>query len=73
MKAIIDVFRMSEISPDKRIDVLLKLGDAINYEHAANVTEPLVYELVKILNPNHSILNDESFKRHAGVNTQNKG
>jgi len=61
MKVLIDVFKMEEISKDARIDVLIALGIAINYEYSANVTEQVIYELVKILNPNHKILKDDSF------------
>jgi len=65
MKVLIDVFKMEEISKDARIDVLIALGIAINYEYSANVTEQVIYELVKILNPNHKILKDDSFLRRA--------
>ena len=68
MKVLIDVFKMEEISKDARIDVLIALGIAINYEYSANVTEQVIYELVKILNPNHKILKDDSFLRRAKKN-----
>lgn len=65
MNALIEVFRMTEVSPKVRANIIVQLGDAINYEHATNVTEPLVYELVKQLNPEHPILtNDRYVKFH---------
>ena len=51
MNALIEVFRMTEISAQTRVKVLIKLGNLINYQYGANVTEPLVYELVKLLDP----------------------
>jgi len=71
MKVLIDVFKMEEISKDARIDVLIALGIAINYEYSANVTEQVIYELVKILNPNHKILKDDSFLRRAKKTKEN--
>ena len=65
MKAIIDVFKMDEISPKKRASVLIKLGNAINYEYSANVTEPLIFELVSILDPSNPILKDDKFLKRA--------
>lgn len=61
MKELIDVFRMTELSPETRIRVLVKLGRAINDEHGANLTEPIVYELVKLLNPTHEIVTNKHF------------
>ena len=71
MKVLIDVFKMEEISKDARIDVLIALGIAINYEYSANVTEQVIYELVKILNSNHKILKDDSFLRRAKKTKEN--
>lgn len=61
MKALIDVFRMDEISPKKRAKVIIKLGRAINNEHQSNITEPLVFELVLLLDPDNEILKDKNF------------
>ena len=49
MKEIIDVFRMDEVSPEVRIKIIKKLGELINHKYASNITEPLVDELVSIL------------------------
>jgi len=45
MQALIDVFRMQELSAETRIRVIEKLGVAINYELGSNVTEDIVKEL----------------------------
>ena len=42
---------MSELKVETRIKIIMKLGKAINHEHGMNITEPLVYELVKALDP----------------------
>lgn len=57
ISSLVEVFKMNEIPIDKRINLIIKLGQAINYEFATNISEPIVYELVSILNPNHEILN----------------
>lgn len=61
MKELIEVFRMNELSAETRIELLKKLGSAINNEHATNLTEPVVYELVKILDPENELLKDEHY------------
>jgi hypothetical protein len=61
MKSIIEVFRMDEISKKSRAKIIIKLGRAINYQYGANVTEPLVFELVSILDPENKILQDEHY------------
>lgn len=61
MESLIQVFRMTEIDPKVRAKVIIKLGDTINFQHAYNITEPLVYELVKILDPENAILTDQDF------------
>lgn len=43
MKAIIDVFRMEEVSKETRAKIIIKLGRAINDEYAMNITEGLVF------------------------------
>ena len=49
MCELIEVFKMEDLSLDTRISVIKKLGRAINYEYAANVTDEIVDELVSIL------------------------
>lgn len=51
MKEIIEVFRMNEVSVEVRCRIIIQLGKAINFQYGANITEPLVYELVKQLDP----------------------
>lgn len=67
MDSIIQVFRMTELSVETRIKIIKRLGQAINYQFASNVTEPLVYELVLSLNPNDPIKDDEHYKRMMAV------
>lgn len=62
MKELIDVFRMSELSAEARVNLIIKMGRLINDEHCANITEPVVYELVKILDPKHEILQNPHYK-----------
>ena len=61
MKELIEVFRMNEIQAQTRAQVIIKLGNAINDEFSLNITEPLVYELVKILDPDNKILSDKRY------------
>ena len=50
MSDLITVFKMEEVSVETRIRLIQKIGNAINYQYAANVTDDLVDELVAILN-----------------------
>ncbi len=63
MKEIIDIFRMTEIDPRIRANIIILLGNAINFEHGANITEALVYQLVLVLDPENHILKDEFYKK----------
>lgn len=56
MKALIEVFRMTELDQKTRAKVIIKLGDAINYQFGSNITEPIVFELVSILDPENEVL-----------------
>ena len=49
MESIIQVFRMNEVSKEVRINIIRKLGRAINDQYSMNITEELVEELVKSL------------------------
>lgn len=64
MNNLIEVFRMIEIEPKVRAKVIIKLGALINYKYASNVTEPLVYELVKILDPENDILKKDHYSKY---------
>ncbi len=64
MQAIIDVFRMTELNTKTRVKIIKKLGEVINYDYGANVTEPIVYELVLALEPDDCIKTDEIDLRH---------
>lgn len=61
MKELIDVYRMNEISIDARIKIIKKLGEAINHQMCSNITAPLVYELVLLLDPDDPIKDNEYF------------
>lgn len=64
MQALIEVFRMVEVTPQTRVRIIIQLGKAINMEHGMNVTEPLVYELVKQLDPDNEEIKNEYYTRH---------
>lgn len=61
MKELIDVFRMTEVSKEVRCRIIIQLGSAINSQFGSNVTEALVYELVKQLDPKHELLSNEHY------------
>lgn len=61
MKEIIEVFRMNEINPKTRAKIIIKLGRAINDQFGMNITEPIVYELIKLLDSENKILSDEHY------------
>jgi hypothetical protein len=61
MKSLIDVFLMQGVSGKVRANIIVQLGQAINHEHGANITEPLVYELVKQIDPENEVLYDEHY------------
>lgn len=63
--SLIEVFRMEEISKKARAQIIIRIGAAINYQFSLNITEPLVYELVMLLDPENKILQDEHYKRMA--------
>ncbi len=64
MDSIIQIFRMNELSVETRIKIIKQLGNAINYQFSANVTEALVYELVLALDPDNEIKKDIKYTLH---------
>ena len=50
VSALIDIYKMTEVSVEARIRLLHALGEIVNYELGTNATEPLVAELVDLLN-----------------------
>ena len=58
---LIDIFRMNEISSKVRANLIIKLGNAMNHEMGSNITEPIVYELVLILDKNNKILTNDHY------------
>lgn len=77
ISSLIEVFRMSEISPEVRERIIRKLGFAINDEMAMNATEELVVELVLALNPKSKIAEEEHYARYvkasAGIGGDKNG
>lgn len=53
---------MTEIDAKVRARLIIKLGNLINYQHGANVTEPVVFELVSLLDPQNPILSDPHYR-----------
>ena len=66
MQSIIEVFRMNEVDPKTRAKIIIKLGNAINAQMGMNITEALVWELVKALDPENKIVTDEFYLKCAG-------
>ena len=63
MKELIEIFRMNEVSIDVRCRIIIQLGRGINAQHGMNITEPLVYELVKQLDPENKDVETEYYLR----------
>lgn len=61
MQSLIEIFRMTEVSAKVRCELLVKLGDAINMQYGSNLTEPLVLELVRTLDPNHGVCSNPHY------------
>ncbi len=49
ISSLIEVYRMNEIAPVTRANVIVKLGEAINNALGGNITEPLVFELINLM------------------------
>lgn len=64
MKEMIEVFRMDEVSKETRAKIIIQLGNCINEEHGANITEPLVYELVMQLDPKNQAIYHPRYTKH---------
>ena len=64
MKELIEVFRMNEVNIGVRCRIIIQLGHAINAEHGMNITEPLVYELVKQLDADNKDVESKKNKKH---------
>jgi hypothetical protein len=72
MQEIIDIFRMKEVGKKTRADIIIELGRVINMKYAANITEPLVCELVKYLDPENAIFKDEHYIRYIKKDNPNE-
>ena len=61
MNDLITVFRMTEIKPETRAKIIIRLGRLINDQYGSNITEALVYELVSLLDHKNPILQNEHY------------
>ena len=61
VSVLIDIFKMNEISKKTRAKLIIKMGDALNASVAMNLTEPLVFELVQILEPENEIISNPHY------------
>jgi hypothetical protein len=52
MEELIAIYKMDEIKVETRIKLLIKIGELINFKYASNVTEPLIIELIMLLDEN---------------------
>ena len=68
--SMIEVFRMKEIDKKTRANLIVTLGNAINNESGANITEPLVVELVYLLDPDNEIFAEEHYQRYITTRIQ---
>ena len=66
MKELLDVYKMSEVSVQTRVSLIIKIGKFLNDQYGMNISEPLVYELVELLDPAHEILSNSHYKKMAG-------
>lgn len=73
MKEIIDVFRMNEVDPKTRAKIILELGRMINHQHGANITELLVIELVKQIDPENEEIKGQHYAYYINKNNTKKG
>lgn len=64
MNQLIEVFRMQELQKKTRAEIIIKLGQSINHEYAMNLTEPIVAELVYLLDPENEIFKNEAYSNH---------
>jgi len=73
MTDLITVFRMTELSARTRANIIIKLGQAKNYQYSSNFTEPIVVELVTLLDPEHPILKEEHYLKYNPPSSRGKG
>ena len=61
LSILFEIYKYNEISVISRINLLKSFGKAINDTLGMNVTEPIIYELVKNLDANNKLLNDSHY------------
>lgn len=59
-----EIFRANELSVETRIRIIKSMGRAINDTLGMNLTEAIVYELVKTLDPDNPIGIDDHYSRY---------
>lgn len=72
VRTLFDIYKENSLSFDTRISLLKSLGRAINDHYAMNLTEPIVYELVRALDPDNSLLNDPNYFKYLPQPTNSK-
>ena len=55
VSALIEIYKMTEVSVETRIRLLHVVGEIVNWELGTNATEPLVKELVDLLNSDTNV------------------
>jgi hypothetical protein len=55
---------MVELSKKVRANIIIKLGNFTNAQYGMNITEPLVAELVFLLDPENDIFKKEIYVKH---------
>jgi hypothetical protein len=61
MRDLVEIYRMTELSVEVRCRLIVKVGQLVNYQYGANVTEPIVHELLALLDSSHPLLKEEVF------------
>ena len=65
MEAIVEIFRMSELSPEVRVRAIKKLAQALENQHGTNFTGEVVEELCGILTSESNKKSKSKFKSGA--------
>lgn len=57
------IFNAEALSFKTKVSLMKQVGRAINDHYARNITEPIIYELVRSVDKKHPLLEDEHYKR----------
>lgn len=63
ISTLMDVYNAENISDPVKCRMIIKLGRAINDSNGMNLTQELVYELIKNIDPAHEIMTDQHYLR----------